>query len=65
MDLEIQEYDYEIQYIKGDQNHTADFLSRIENLDDKVNMVSDVHVNDIDWKEEQMNDMTCIEIKKY
>lgn len=35
--LKLGEYQFEIEYLKGKENRVADFLSRIENTDEKVN----------------------------
>ena len=62
----LQGVDYEIRYIKGEKNHLADFMSRVEHPGDPIpSEVSSIEINSgIDWAAEQRRDETLVTVRK-
>jgi len=46
--IKLREFDYEIKYIKGKENHVADALSRITKKESKDNKIEEVFQNEDD-----------------
>lgn len=51
--LKLQEFVYEIEYLKGQENKVADFLSRIEGEQGEVNQISDNETIHSDLEEQR------------